>query len=251
MLTKELLLEEVSKIDRDIILTKLLEDDSYEKILNILYNKIIEANEYDKYVVANFFVKYIEYINNIGGKSKLIKEYLSKMLEVNEIVSLLMNFEDDKLKIIINDNDSTEYFCKSLIEYYRKKVYSFDTYFHTYEYCIDELCKYYRVFKELFDFEDEFLELLRYSISYSGESGDVGYAFKGLEKVEKNIYVLGKSLIIKLLDNFETYTLNNNITVKQLFTIIKSSKLSLEEQEELKFFYVDRKFIEEKLTEII
>lgn len=154
------------------------------------------------------------------------------------------------MKKVFNSDEYIRLFCKNIIEYYNEEIYSFGASFYSYELCIYYLCKYYRIFGKLFEFEQEFLNLLRYSISYSGESGDTGYAYKGLEEVEKNIHILGKDLIIKLLNCFDCNSINY-MTAKQLFTIISASNFEEEEKKELKFFYLDARNLEAMISEVI
>lgn len=250
-LDKKSVLKQILELDKNNDSNKLSENSSDQEVLEFLYNNMIEISEHYKYTYARKFREYIKCMNIESDKNELIKEYLCKMFPINEVLNQFIDLEDHELKSIIINSGSTECFCENLIDHYSEQIYPFNASFYSYEYCIEQLCKYYRIFKELYGYEEKFLSLLRYSISYSGESGDIGYAYKGLEKVKDNIYVLGEELIVKLLDCFEVYTLSNDIITRQIFTIIKNSKLSEEKQSKLKFFYIDRRYIESELTDII
>lgn len=248
---KQLVMEKILELEKSNETCNLSETSLEDNVLEFLYNRALETTDYDKYIYADLFKEYIQCMNNESDKQELIEEYICKMLSLTETLQVFIHLEDNVLKSIIKGNKVIECFGKNLMEYYKGKTSAFNAGFYVYEDCIEELCRYYKNFKQLFEFEEIFLDLLRYSISYSGNSGDIGYAYKGLEKVKNNIHVLGKKLIIKLLDCFEDYGQHNRMTDKQIFAIIQNSGLESKEERELKFFYIDRKYIEDLLIEKI
>src|SRR5699024_1829443 len=66
-----------------------------------------------------------------------------------------------------------------------------------------------------------------------------------------NIGKLEDSLIVKLLNGFEDYPMNNRMVLKQIWTIIEYSNFDESYKKELQFFYIDSKIIEKLIIDTV
>ncbi|MCU6792412.1 abortive infection family protein [Paenibacillus sp. WQ 127069] len=158
------------------------------------------------------------------------------------------------MESIITSENNIEEILNNLIESYEGKIINaFNRSFYNYEYCIEELCQYYHKYKELFNMENRFLELLRYSIICSGESSDDGYAYGGINKIKSNIKFLGEDLVLKLIEliGINTKLWDDRMKLKQMLAIINNSGFDDNKRRSLKFFYVDRFYLEYEINIII
>ncbi|OVE70014.1 hypothetical protein CCS79_03115 [Clostridium diolis] len=233
------------------------ESDNFNRIVEMICNDIEEIGDLEGYnaKLNQYLDILVIIINNQETYSELNYESLDRINRIINIPTiskkLLICITKEKLKIFIEKLQAQKIFFENLIKYYTGKIYGYCS-FYDYELCISNLCTYYNIFPDLYDKEKEFIELLKYSISYSGDVYDTGYAYKGLKEVRDNINCLGKKNIEKLLDSFETDNgLTSRMTDKQLRSIIDYSDLKQEDINKLHLFYINRYEFEKKMNNIV
>ncbi len=229
----------------------LFEKKTKEEILNYLYNEFKATED------PIFVYLYLEYVYEYDVKLKdtELKEFVLYFLNYDKTSRDIFIYIDENKELIelFKEDSTLKHFSHALITYYENL--KFDS-FYDYEICIEVLCKFYGHFKDCFknhmfnEYEETYLQTLYRCISNSGED-DYGYAYKGLKKVKEYISCLSEDLVIKLLWKFERNTLYNNITVKQVQAIVSGFYWEFEKYRIMKYFFVDRRILEEDITESI
>lgn len=135
----------------------------------------------------------------------------------------------------------------SLAEFYNK----FFGRFNDNECAIKLLCKYF-ISDILFDEEEQkkIIDGLIDHVKNAGDSSDFGYAFNGLEMINRYIGNLPIYIIDKLLNQYTCNEVEGRIlSRKQIFAIISNS-FPPDELQQYKFLYLDSIFIVEMLRDI-
>lgn len=102
------------------------------------------------------------------------------------------------------------------------------------------LCKYYPREDDSWIKEEEFIDALFDHIKNAGTPSDLGYAYHGIEQIQKNIHGLSGKLILGLLKEYDLYgVLNQKVYRHQIYAIINGSELEDARKYALKFFYLD------------
>lgn len=102
------------------------------------------------------------------------------------------------------------------------------------------LCKYYPKEDDSWLKRDEVISALLSHIRSAGTPNDFGYAFHGIERIQRYICGLPNDLIQELLKQYTLFeVVNQRIYRHQMFAMIDGSKMEEEEKRLLKFFYLD------------
>lgn len=102
------------------------------------------------------------------------------------------------------------------------------------------LCKYYPKGEDVEVSREEVICALMDHIKNAGAFNDLGYAFRGIEQIQKYICGLPDDFIQKLLEQYALYdVVNQKVYRHQMFAIIDGSELGEEDKHILKFFYLD------------
>lgn len=228
---------------------------SHKEIIEFFYSAIVSSNDQLKRENVKSFMEYIFYLKKQRFNSDYFKDELEEVLQINEVAAIIMDQREWNIKLLFNDEQTIKMFCKTLISFYSNKINNFNGNFHIYGNCVEHLCKYYEIFQNLFEYENEFLNVLRYAICKSGNSSDTGYDFDGIDKVRKNISLLDEKFVLKLLEQFEAKRIYvDDIISRQLIAIIEGyykNEVNDDLKKRLKFVYVDCKYIETLILGII
>ncbi len=228
---------------------------NYKEIISFFdYAVILSEGELRRANVKEF-MEYILYLDKQGVKYDFVKDGIEQVLTRNEVVSIIMDQQEWNIESLFKNDQTIKILCKTLINFYSDKMENFRGDFHIYGDCVEYLCKYYKIFKNIFEFEKDFLNVMKRAISKSGDSRDIGYDYNGIGKVRKNISFLKEELVLKLLEQFDVKRICiDDVISRQLIAIIEGY-YKVDENEELKkklkFVYVDCKHIETNLLEII
>lgn len=112
--------------------------------------------------------------------------------------------------------------------------------FHDNEEAIELLCKYYPSRDELQENYEQIADALQGHISNAGTPGDLGYAYNGIGLIQQYICNLPRELIEELLKQYRLYDIvNQKVYRHQIFAIIHGSRMTEDEKQILKFFYLD------------
>lgn len=97
--------------------------------------------------------------------------------------------------------------------------------------------------------EEKIVSALYKHITNAGTPSDIGYAFGGIEKIQKHIGGLPVHIVEKLLKRYELfYILNEKVKRHQIFEIIDCSKINIEDKPKIKFFFLDSLLIADRLN---
>lgn len=182
----------------------------------------------------------------------VIEEKWEKLLEHKHFCYALFAVIDkeqdvDTLKTIPRAMYRTAYLSMTELYYY------FYGRFNDNETAIKLLCRYYKTEMRLDSDERQYIaDALIGHIKNAGDQNDFGYAYNGLEMIEKNIHYLPRNIIQRIL---EKYTCNevdmNSIHRKQVYTIIKGFFQNNEaERLQKQFLYLDSVIIMGMLKDI-
>lgn len=133
-------------------------------------------------------------------------------------------------------------YCKllymGLVEFYSKFYGSF----YDNEEAIILLCKFYPKGIGIERGQDvrKVSSALYSHISNAGTPNDFGYAYQGIELIEKYIHKLPEEVVTALLNEFPLYYIvNNKVTKHQIFTIIEHAEFTDKMKVMYKFWYMD------------
>lgn len=102
------------------------------------------------------------------------------------------------------------------------------------------LCKYYPKEGDSWLSREEVISALQKHIKNAGAYNDIGYAFRGIEQIHKNIGNLPNDLISELLKQYALYgVVNQKVYRHQIYAIIDGSIMEERDKRILKFFYLD------------
>ncbi len=129
-----------------------------------------------------------------------------------------------------------KYLYQGLVDFYS----AFYGSFADNEEAICLLCKYYPKDEKSWFRRGEVISALRAHIESAGTSNDLGYAYHGIEQIQKYIHGLTNDLIRELLRQYALYdVLYQKVYRHQIFAIIDGSGLEERDKHVLKFFYLD------------
>ena len=113
--------------------------------------------------------------------------------------------------------------------------------FYDNENSIRMLCKYYPQNIEFVDVEQKRIASALYThVSNAGVYGDLGYAYNGIEMIEKYIRRLPENIILKLLQCYTFYSFSiDYVRRHQIHAVILKSCLSELHKRKYKFFFMD------------
>lgn len=135
-----------------------------------------------------------------------------------------------------NDIRYKKYLYHGLVDFYS----TFYGRFADNEEAICLLCKYYPRGKNQWLKGEEVITALFDHIKHAGTLTDLGYAYHGIEQIQKYISGLPNDLIRELLKQYTLYdVLNQKVYRHQIFAIIDGAGLEDEDKQILKFFYLD------------
>ncbi len=133
-----------------------------------------------------------------------------------------------------NDIRYKKYLYHGLVDFYSTFYGSFSDN----EEAICLLCKYYPKGEDSWLKGEEVINALFDHIKHAGTLTDLGYAYHGIEQIQKYISGLPDDLIRELLKQYTLYdVLNQKVYRHQIFAIIDGA--GLKNKEMLKFFYLD------------
>lgn len=228
---------------------------SYKEIINFFDYAIILSKDQLRRANVKEFMEYILYLNTQEVLYDFFKDGIETVLRRDEVLAIIMDQYEWSIKSLFNNEQTVKVLCENLIKFYSSKMKPFCGDYHIYGNCVEHLCKYYKIFENLFEFENNFLDVIRYAISRAGDSRDLYYDHNGIEKVRKNISFLKEELILKLLEQFDTKQIySDDIISRQLIAIIEGyykEEKNEELKKKLKFAYVDCKKIEVIVLEMI
>ncbi|MDU1005459.1 MAG: metallophosphoesterase [Clostridium butyricum] len=228
---------------------------NYKEIISFFdYAVILSEGELRRANVKEF-MEYILYLDKQGVKYDFLKDGIETILRRDEVLAIIMDQYEWRIQSLFNNEQTVKVLCENLIKFYSSKMKPFCGDYHIYGNCVEHLCKYYEIFENLFEFENDFLDVITYAISKSGDSRDLYYDHNGIEKVRKHISLLEEELILKLLEQFDAKQIyNDDIISRQLIAIIEGyykEEKNEDLKKKLKFAYVDCKKIEVIVLEMI
>ncbi|QWB30443.1 ATP-binding protein [Exiguobacterium acetylicum] len=134
----------------------------------------------------------------------------------------------------------------SLINYFSENTWDF----YENERAIKLLLKYYPLTQLSKKDKEKFINTIYTHISYAGEPSDLGFAYNGISLISKYIKNLPTEDIKRILSRYEIFKLiNNKVYRKQVFTIIKYSKI--QNKEEYKFLCIDSLIIQNIINKVL
>lgn len=102
------------------------------------------------------------------------------------------------------------------------------------------LCKYYPKDEDSWLDREEVIDALIDHIKNAGTPNDFGYAYHGIEQIQKYIHRLPNDLIQGLLKRYALYdVVNQKVYRHQIFAIIDGAGLGDNDKHIMKFFYLD------------
>lgn len=126
--------------------------------------------------------------------------------------------------------------------------------FYDNEEAIELICQYnyFLPENEQSDYIKEISLALLSHIKMAGTPNDIGYAYKGIDKIKTYIKNISIDTINELLKNYQLYQiLNNSVYRNQIYTIIEYSKLEISEKYKYKFWYLDSLFIANQINKFL
>lgn len=144
--------------------------------------------------------------------------------------------EHEGLCMILGDEKYGKGLYLGLLKFYS----AFYGRFSDNEEAIRLICKYYPTDEDAWLEQEKVIEALFSHITNAGDYGDLGYAYQGIEQIQKYIKNLPCKIIRQLLKRYHLYDIvNQKVYRHQIHAIIKSSCLEEEKKPALKFFYLD------------
>lgn len=232
----------------------------------------IDKSKILKYIV-NFFNEAECKIKEEHEKSFVTDEYENKVRRFAVKISklLILNYDilkdDENYKQLLEQRHIAYGFFKGYennyfnIDYneftyktnlYLGLVYFYENFygnFYDNEEAIVFLCKYYMESVYQKNHIESIVSALHKHISMAGTPSDIGYAYKGIELIQKYINNIPVIIIKDLLNQYELYYIvNQKIVRNQIFSIIKYSKIGTEEKKLYKFWYLDSLIIVNRLN---
>lgn len=148
-------------------------------------------------------------------------------------------FFDEKIQngldfIYNNSEYETVLYC-AMADFYAQ----FTGTFSTNEEAIEFLCKFYP--KDMVlntERQENIAEALFHHIVFAGTTSDFGYAYNGIAKIEKYIWLMPIKIVEDVLEKYERYRVENQpVHRHQMYSIIKES--ALKDKIGYKFYYID------------
>lgn len=104
------------------------------------------------------------------------------------------------------------------------------------------LCKYYP--SQIDDFGETELDKISYTLyvhmSNAGTPRDIGFAYRGIELIEKYVKCLPVQIVKKILESYRVYNvIAESVYRHQIVSIISCSKLEDKEKKKIKFWCID------------
>lgn len=217
-----------------------------EKEIAIERNRPYVTDNYERGIISfalDLMQKLLNVHEELDGRISYI-ELLSQKHMAYAFYHLL-----DQKKIvaqhILEDSKYRRRIYEGLVKFYE----SFFGLFSDNEEAIKLLCEYFPIRDfELMPHED-IVNALMTHIKIAGTPTDLGYAFRGIEHIQKYIGKLPKELSTDLIKQYNLYDiLNQRVRRHQLYTIIEYSNMTDDEKRMLKFFYLDSLMIADMLN---
>lgn len=177
-----------------------------------------------------------------------LMKYNHILVETSEYMSLLgqkhmsyafyhlLNMNDIDPQYLLNNTEYMKCLYLGLMKFYTDFYGSFKDN----EEAICLLCKYYPRGNDSWIKEEEFIDALFDHIKNAGTPSDFGYAYQGIDQIQKYIHGLSHKLILRLLKQYDLYgVLYQKIYRHQMYAIINGSDLEDAKKYTLKFFYMD------------
>lgn len=141
------------------------------------------------------------------------------------------------IKLLCNDEIKYKILYLSFAEYCE----NFFGAFYDNENSIRMLCRYYPQNIEFIDGEQKKIASALYThVSNAGVYGELGYAYNGIEMIEKYIGRLPENIILKLLQCYTFYSFSiDHVRRRQIHAVIMKSCLRESHKRKYKFFFMD------------
>ena len=195
-------------------------------IRNKYYKKYKEREDYKKLLCQKHMAySYYHFINTQNTESESLTED-----------NCLCN-ENNGFGVYVDINSEKDIYM-GLVEFYG----NFCGRFSDNQEAIELLCKYYPLNAKNIDERD--FDLISFSlynhIKYAGTPNDLGYAFYGIELIEKYIGRLPENIIKGILKFYTFYNIcTQNIFRHQIVSIIMNSSMEDNQKKKIKFFCID------------
>lgn len=229
----------------------------FEKIeANILaeHRKNYVTDDYENEVIyfTAQLVRVILENRNIFEKCAEYKKLLGQRHVAYAIYDMLYKkemFLEEYKKILLSEENIYIITFVGLINFYREYYGKFSDN----EKAIALLCGFYPKNIKLDEkIEADFVSVLYVHITNMGTPSDLGYAFNGINQIEKYIGNLPEYIVEKLLKMYGLYyILNDKVQRHQIFTIIKYSKMENRDKQKSKFFFLDSLVIADQLDKFL
>lgn len=237
----------------DVILRdRIINEQKATGVLDYLYNKIvtnigsIECN----LLVEPYLLLLIDYVKK---DSKIYGEFSIKTLNILKIESYIvlricrLIIGDDNIKKFVESSGLIKEFIITLFDY----SYSGSLPFGHYADCLEYLLKFYEMYSDIFDNLGElFIKALYRLTSISGEYGDSGYDFNGINVINNSINILPEKYIKLLLEKYKNSYLFG-VQLKQVQAIIQRSSLTQDEKGKSMYLIIQRLRIYRRIDNIM
>lgn len=195
--------------------------------------------------------------------AELIKYWLGNTQSLSKQEKFVENFEKylideetwiyhiESLVELVKKIDRSEHekiLLERMINYFNNRVNDFNN-FYSCECCIKYLLVYYGEIRSLHGLDKEFVQVLAQAIQYSGDKGDSGYAYEGLNMVREYIGALNEDLLEDVLELVQDNT--DNMRDVQIKAVVNHADLSIAKKEVLTAYYIDRWYLEKNYREFI
>ncbi len=200
------------------------------------------VRHFAKQLMMSMISNHGQLIGHEGYKSLLGRRHMAY-----GFYSILRSGGTEGLDIIKAENGAIEQLLYSgLVEFYGDFYGSF---FDNQE-AIELLCRYYP--SNNVENNETVAKALYTHVSNAGTSGDVGFAFSGIELIRKYIHRLPVEIVDLLLREYDLYRIiTNKVYRHQIFTIIDHASLASEKKTIYKFSYLDSILLTNSMTNAI
>lgn len=209
-----------------------------EKVIEMKRGKPYVSDDYENGVrsfAIALTMRLMEDFINLKERTSYM-ELLGQMHMAYAFYHLLNEKEHGQYVYAANDTKYMKYLYQGLMKFYSAFYERFDDN----EEAICLLCKYYPKGEHLWIRQEEAVNILYSHIKNAGTFTDLGYAFRGIEQIQKYIHGLPNEVITQLLNQYRLYdVLNQPVYRHQVLAVIEGSELTKKEKRALKFLYLD------------